>query len=528
MIETQSSSFKQILLEQNLITVDQLRAAKDEKKRHPRLLGEILVDLNFLDSLQLQQVLSQVTGLPYIDLNEITVDSQAFNLLSLEILQKYQALPFAYDLAKQQVSIAMADPEHVLWIDKLRKQLQHALNFYPTLKLYHADPQQIQAALHQASPPSSVTSDQDSVEKVESILTQAVQLGASDVHFQPEEQVVCIRYRIDGLLKTVQTFHKQNWSGVAVRLKIMAGLDIAESRRPQSGRFDKRLAGHQVDFRLSTHPTVFGENIVVRLLDKDKSLLRLSDIGFKQSHIDYLKTVSELPQGMIIISGPTGSGKTTTLYALFSEMDTQNRNIMTLEEPVEYQLPGIRQTEIKAGGVISFADGVRSILRQDPDVIFIGEIRDEATAKMALRSAMTGHLVIATVHSYDCFGVPARLIDLGLQPSLLAGHMVCAVSQRLIRKICLFCEHQGCDDCYQTGYKGRCAVVEILPFNDQLDELIAQGGNRSHIKQYCQNKYQASLWQDGQEKLAAGITTENELKRVLGDDLHYSLSFSQF
>jgi type IV pilus assembly protein PilB len=210
---------------------------------------------------------------------------------------------------------------------------------------------------------------------------------------------------------------------------------------------------------------------------------------------------------------------------LFSEMDTQNRNIMTLEEPVEYQLPGIRQTEIKEGGVINFADGVRSILRQDPDVIFIGEIRDEATAKMALRSAMTGHLVIATIHTYDCFGVPARLIDLGLHPSLLAGHIVCAVSQRLIRKICTYCNNNGCDECYQTGYKGRCAVVEILPFNDQLDELIAEGGNRSHIKQYCQRNQHISLWHDGQEKLAAGIATESELKRALGYAQPHSLSF---
>ena len=372
---------------------------------------------------------------------------------------------------------------------------------------------------------------------METILTQAVKAGASDIHFQPEDQFIRLRYRIDGLLQTEQTFHKQDWSGIAVRLKIMAGLDIAESRRPQSGRFDLRLAGHQVDFRLSTHPTLFGENIVVRLLDKDKSLLRLSELGFSQTHIDYLKKVSSLPQGMIIVSGPTGSGKTTSLYALFAEMDSRNRNIMTLEEPVEYHLPGIRQTEIKEGGIISFADGVRSILRQDPDVIFIGEIRDEATAKMALRSAMTGHLVIATVHSYDCYGVPARLVDLGLQPSLLAGHILCAVSQRLVRKICPACQASpipnefrnmdskirterpectqeylrtqesaifekqiskgagyGCEDCHQTGYKGRSAVVEILPFDDEIDQITANGANRSLIKQHCHKKINQLLF----------------------------------
>ena len=510
-------TLKQILLTQGLITPDQLRVAQDEKKRRPRFLGEILVDLNFLESLQLQQALSQSTGLPYIDLTQTPIDRDALSLLPSETLQQYQAVPFSYDSKNQNLSIAMADPEHIVWVDKLRESFHRLLGFYPTLQLYHADPQQIQATIHQANPAQALSPHDDTVTKVETILTQAVKAGASDIHFQPEDQFIRLLYRIDGLLQTEQTFHKQDWSGVSVRLKIMAGLDIAESRRPQSGRFDRRLAGHQVDFRLSTHPTLFGENIVVRLLDKDKSLLSLSELGFSQPHVDYLKKVSILPQGMIIVSGPTGSGTTTSLYALFSEMDSRNRNIMTLEEPVEYHLPGIRQTEIREGGILSFADGVRSILRQDPDVIFIGEIRDEATAKMALRSAMTGHLVIATVHSYDCYGVPARLVDLGLQPSLLAGHVLCAVSQRLVRKICAGCQTQGCNDCHQTGYKGRSALVEILPFDDEIDQIIANGANRSLIKKYCHTKKQPTLWHDGQTKLSMGITTEDELKRVLGD-----------
>ncbi|RZI46578.1 GspE/PulE family protein [Candidatus Finniella inopinata] len=506
-------TLKQILLTQGLITHDQLSVAEDEKKRSPRFLGEILVDLKFIESIQLQQALSQKTGLPYIDLTQITPDPDALSLLPLDTLQQHQAVPFAYDKTTKILSLAMADPEHILWVDKLREALPYPSN----LHLHHADPQQILALLHRAHPTQALSSHDDSITRVETILTQAVKAGASDIHFQPEEQFIRLRYRIDGLLQTEQTFHKQDWSGVSVRLKIMAGLDIAESRRPQTGRFDLRLAGHQVDFRLSTHPTIFGENIVVRLLDKDKTLLRLSELGFSQPHIDYLKKASSLPQGMIIVSGPTGSGKTTSLYALFAEMDSRNRNIMTLEEPVEYHLPGIRQTDIKEGGIISFADGVRSILRQDPDVIFIGEIRDEATAKMALRSAMTGHLVIATVHSYDCYGVPARLVDLGLQPSLLAGHILCAVSQRLVRKICQNCQTHKCDDCHQTGYKGRSALVEILQFDDEIDQMIANGANRSLIKQHCLQKNHSTLWHDGQAKLAAGIITTDELKRVLGD-----------
>lgn len=510
------TSFESILLEQGLITADQLYVAKEEKKKQAGLLGEILVDLNFLEPQQLQKALSQATGLPCINLNEILIESHTVALFPLEDLKKYQALPFAYDKVNQILHLAMADPEHIVYRDKLKKIFQESLKLCPKIQFYHADPQQIQAILHQTSPAHVLLTHDDNVARVDMILTQAIKRGVSDIHFQPEDQSVTVRYRIDGMLKTVQTFHKKNWSGVSVRLKIMSSLDIAEVRRPQSGRFDCFIAGHQVDFRLSTHPTLFGENIVIRLLDKNKSLLRLTDLGFSEDHINYLKKISSLSQGLILVSGPTGSGKTTTLYGLFAEMDTNNRNIMTLEEPVEYQLSGVRQTEIKEGGVINFSEGVRSILRQDPDVIFIGEIRDEATAKMALRSAMTGHLVIATIHSYDCFGVPARLIDLGLQPSLVAGHIICAISQKLIRKVCSLCQQKGCEDCDQTGYKGRCAIVEILPFDDTINHIIAQGGSRTLIKNHCEKNLQKSLWQDGQDKVTAGITTVSELERVLG------------
>ena len=515
---------KQLLLHQGLITPDQLRVAQEEQRRHPRLLGQILVELKFLNSQDLQRALSQTTGLPFVDLTEIHFKASLNSILPLDVCKQYQAVVLDYEPSTHHLSLAMADPENVVEVDVLKKHLFKQLGCDLTLQVFHADPQQIQAVLHHRYPLYYNPSHNDSVTRVEAILNQAVQGGASDVHFQPEEQSVQIRFRMDGLLKTMQTFHKQDWSGVAVRLKVMAGLDIAESRRPQTGRFDRNIAGHQVDFRLSTHPTIFGENIVVRLHDKNKNLLRLAELGFSASHLHYLKAVSERPQGLILISGPTGSGKTTTLYALFAEMDTHSRNIMTLEEPVEYQLPGIRQTEVREGGVISFSEGVRSILRQDPDVILIGEIRDEATAKMALRSAMTGHLVIATIHSYDCYGVAARLVDLGLQPSLLAGHIVCAVSQRLVRKVCIHCHHQGCAMCHQTGYKGRCALVEILPFDDHLDHLIATGANRSFIKQYCQENQHPDLRQDGQAKLNAGITTLSELKRVLGENEFYMVS----
>ncbi len=517
-----TSNLKDLLLYQGLVTKDQLRVAEEEQKRQPRLLGQVLVDLNFIDPIELQRILSQSTGIPFQDLTNIDLESESLFLLPLEVCKRHQAIIFKSEQDHQILSIAMADPENVLDIDTLKKYLHQKLGSQPKIILFHTDPQQIQAVLHQNfSSLHASSSRQGAIARVESILNQAVQTGASDIHFQPEEQSITVRFRIDGLLRTIETFHKQDWSAVAVRLKIMAGLDIAESRRPQTGRFDLRMAGHQVDFRVSTHPTVFGENIVIRLLDKSKNLLNLTDLGFEADQIQYLKNIASLSQGLILISGPRGSGKTTTLYALFAEMDSQHRNIMTLEEPVEYQIPGIRQTEIHEGGVITFADGGRSILRQDPDVIFIGEIRDEATAKMALRSAMTGHLVIATVHSFDCYGVAARLIDLGLHPSLLSGHILCAISQRLVRKICTLCQQQGCPVCSYTGYKGRCALVQILPFDSTLHRLINEGASRSLIQQYCHNNHFPDLWHDGQKKLKAGITSLSELKRVVGEHETY-------
>ena len=511
-------SLKDVLIQQELLTSDQLNVALEEQRRHPKMLEEVLLDLKFISPSALQNALSLVTGLPVVDLKNIILDSKIFNLLSLDVWRECQAVAFGW--RENVLCIAMVDPENILLIDRLRQHL-YETHKITQIQLYHADSQAIESYINQGDEfcPSyfSIEKADDSIVKlVDSILTHAVNIGASDIHFQPEEQVVRIRYRLDGILRTLQTLHKTMWPTLSVRLKVMGGMDISEARRPQNGRFTRQIAGHEVDFRISSHPTIHGENIVTRLLDKDKSLLSLEDLGFVSDQIEYLKKVSEFPQDMIIVSGPTGSGKTTTLYALFSQMNSEIRNIMTLEEPVEYQLQGIRQTEIKEGGVVSFSDGVRSILRQDPDVIFIGEIRDEATAKMALRSAMTGHLVIATLHTSDSFGVPSRLIDLGLHPNLLAGHIICSVSQRLIRKICFECQGSGCLKCDQSGLKGRIVLSEILSFNEDIDEIVAKGGNRTELKQYARQHGYKTINDDAELKLLSGVISQAEIKRVLG------------
>ncbi len=506
---------KDILIQQGLITFDQLRAAEEEKRRNPRLLGEVLVDLKLINPQLLQETLSLVTGLPAVNLKTLSVDKELSGLLTVEIWRSYKAVPFSQE--DIQISIAMADPENILLVDGLRSHFFDALGYMPSIQLYHADPAQIEGLIHTLYHINHPLEEfqEAAIEMVESVLIHAVRKGASDLHFQPENQTVTIRYRLDGILKVLQVLHKSYWSQLCVRLKIMANLDIAESRRPQSGRFNRHMAGYDIDFRLSTHPTIFGENIVVRVLNKDKAILSLDDLGFDKSQIDYLKVASMSPQGLMILSGPTGSGKTTTLYALFSQMDFETRNIMTLEEPVEYQLPGIRQTEIRDGG-INFADGVRSILRQDPDVIFIGEIRDEETAKMALRSAMTGHLVIATLHANDSFGVTERLRDLGIEPSLLSGNIICAVAQRLIRKCCLECDLTGCENCDGSGYKGRTLIAEILSFDEDFDTLISMNASRCDFLKAARTKNYQSLKDSASRKVEGGITTETEVKRVLG------------
>lgn len=514
---------KTLLLQKGILRPDQVRVAEEEQRRQPtKLFGEILVDLKLISPKALQETLSLVTGFPFVNLKETSVNQGVVLTLPGHIWRQHHAI--AFDKNNNRFLIAMADPENILLCDALKSKLYEFLGQHPEIQFYHADPQQIENAIDTLCKNSDAPNSdkQAALEIAESILTHAVRKGASDIHFQPEDQTLQIRCRIDGILRTTEVLHKSAWASLSVCLKVMANLDIAESRRPQSGRFDRQIAGHALDFRLSTHPTIFGENIVVRLLNKDKSLLTLDELGFELSDIDYLKRASDSPQGMIILSGPTGSGKTTTLYALFSQMDFEKRNIMTLEDPVEYQLSGIRQTEVREGGVMGFADGIRSILRQDPDVIFIGEIRDEETARMAVRSAMTGHLVIATLHANNCCSVPARLMDLGISPNLLSGNIVCAVAQRLVRKLCQNCAGDGCDDCDKTGFRGRVAVTEILPFDAGMDELISKNAGYFEIFQYVKSKGCRSLEADSLKKVQRKMTTAAEVNRVLGGEFFLS------
>jgi type II secretory ATPase GspE/PulE/Tfp pilus assembly ATPase PilB-like protein len=511
----------EILIEKKLITSDQLSIALHHQSETHKLLGEILVSLSFLKSMVLQEVLSEITGLPFIDLSKVVLIKQDVLLLSRKVAVQYKALVIRQNA--QEIHIAMADPENIIFVD----HLHDVLNTPKKLILYHADPTQLEecwAVYYEDSEPSTpFPTDSEVITLVQNSIYAAVKAGASDIHFQPEEQVGLIRNRIDGVLRQAQTIRKDLWQAISVRLKIMASLDIGEFRRPQSGRFCLNIFGKDIDFRVSFHPTIHGEAIVIRILDRSRAFLTLEEIGFSPEEAVSLKQLATMPQGVILVSGPTGAGKTTTLYALLAYMNVVEKNIVTLEQPVEYHMKGIRQTEVREASVMSFAEGVRSLLRQDPDVIFLSEIRDSETAQMAFRAAMTGHLVLATIHANSAKGVVERLEDLGVSNRLAAENVICSLAQRLIRKLCPNCRKEitvsedkknllgissstifmasleGCDACHKTGYKGRVAILDIL--ND--------------LKIYHHSTTQV-LWTKGLQHVLSGMTSIEELERVLG------------
>jgi general secretion pathway protein E/type IV pilus assembly protein PilB len=370
------------------------------------------------------------------------------------------------------------------------------------------------------------------VRLVNALLVDSIKSGASDIHFEPEGSFLRLRYRIDGEMVQVRSFHRDYWSAMVVRLKILSGMNIAETRNPQDGRISYNMLGRDVDFRVATQPTIHGENVVMRLLDKAKSLVPLEDLGFSDENIAILKRLIKRPNGIIILTGPTGSGKTTTLYSILSYINNIETNIMTLEDPVEYQLPLIRQSSVREGSGLDFLNGIKSLMRQDPDIIFIGEVRDEDTALMSVRAALTGHQVFTTLHTNDALGAIPRLTDIGVPAHLLSGSLIGCLAQRLVRKLCTRCKKAytaspeeckilnvdpanpptiyqpvGCDACAHKGYKGRTGIVEVLRIDPELDELIATNATRKHMMEHALKMGFVNMQRDGVRKVLLGETS---------------------
>ncbi len=549
------------MVELGLITEDQLHVALHEKRRTGKMLGNIMVDLGFIDEETLTLFLAESSGHDVFNPKNTIFDGNTLALLEKDIAMKHKILPVS--MSETEVCVAMADPYDVVAMDTLSRFLPKKLKIKPLVSTAAVLSDAIDAAYGYASSVNAILkeledADEDEeidltnlddseafshpiVRLVNALVFEAVKIGASDLHFEPEENFVRLRYRKDGTLFTAQILHKQHWNGISQRIKIMSKMNIADKLSPQDGRFGMSVNGKEADFRVSSLPTVHGENIVLRVLDQSASIMPMEKLGFSEHNLNLIKKSQAKPEGIIIVTGPTGSGKTTSLYSMLNEINTVDVNIQTLEDPVEYSLPMIRQTHVREG-VLEFADGIKALLRQDPDIIFIGEIRDAETAGMALKAAMTGHQVYTTLHTNDSFGAIPRLFDLGLKPGMVAGSIISIFAQRLARVLCPSCKQPytpdekeceilgvdptkpleiyraqqgGCDVCEGTGYKGRTAIVEILAFDEEIDELMARGESKAEIKSLAVKKGFKSMKDDGIMKVLEGKTSLEALAKVV-------------
>lgn len=547
------------LIAQGLITEDQVSIALKEQKKSSKPLGEALVSLGFVTEAILRDALSEMLGRESIDLSNVVPDNEALQLIPKDISVRFNIIPISLDLENNTLSVAMTDIYNLVVLDRLRVTAGNRIEIIPLLAgeseisdsidQFYGYELSVDGILHEIETgevdydslqAEGDTYSQPLVRLVDAILSDAVKSGASDVHFEPEEGFLRLRYRIDGVLRQVRSLHKDYWSAIVVRLKVISNMNIAETRAPQDGRISLNIRGHQIDFRVSSQPTTHGENVVLRVLDRAKGIVDIDDLGLHEDSLSLLKLIMARPEGIILVTGPTGSGKTTTLYSMLGYVRSEQVNIMTLEDPVEYPMDLIRQTSINEVLRMDFANGIRSLMRQDPDIILVGEIRDSDTAEMALRAAMTGHQVYSTLHTNSAVGTIPRLIDIGVKSEILAGNIIGILGQRLVRTLCPHCktshtaadielqllglpigdsvdiyDANGCDICEGIGYKGRVAILEVLKIDTELDELIAENATMGKIKKHLKGKGFKSLADDAVRRVIEGLTSLDEVTRVI-------------
>ena len=552
------------LVEKRLLTPEQLKQVLEKLKTDPRRLGEILVADGLLTENQMMEALSEQLKIPFVDVEYYKIDKRVVDLFPKKFLYENQAAPLFQ--MQNTVTVAMADPLNLRTIDRLRSFCKcdvQPLLAAPTaiskvLDRFYGPVDSLEEVLHDAGskleelPVAVAESGEDAkdlaavaarapiVKLVDTILKQAVTGRASDIHLEPEEKTTRLRYRIDGVLYKVPAPPKQMEAAVISRFKIMSGLDIAERRLPQDGRFQLKLGDQEVDFRISTFPTLYGENVAIRVLDKSAISFSLDQLGFPPALLEKFKALIQRPHGIVLVTGPTGSGKTSTLYAGLRILDSVKYNIITLEDPVEYRIPGIRQSQIDVKAGLNFASGLRSIVRQDPDVIMIGEIRDLETAEIAIHAALTGHLVFSTLHTNDAPGAITRLIDMGVEPFLVSSALIGVLAQRLVRTLCVRCKQpgtatrealaslgvkempaggaifriKGCEECKQSGYRGRTGIFELLEMSDALREKTIAKSSSSDLRAQAVRDGMQTLRQSGVAKVLSGVTTVEEILRV--------------
>jgi type II secretory ATPase GspE/PulE/Tfp pilus assembly ATPase PilB-like protein len=549
----------ELLVQQGLITSDQLRIALTEQKSQKMPIGRLLVRLGFVTEAVIRDIMARTIGQEAIDLAQVVVDAEALKLVPQEFARRQRVLPIAFDSQERVLVVAITELYNVVAIDQLRAslppdiQLRTVLAGEAQLEDYidhfygyelsvdgilreietgELDWQSLQAGGDEYTQPI--------VRLVGALLIDAVKRGSSDIHFEPEHAFLRVRYRIDGVLEQVRSLHKTYWPGIAVRLKVISGMNIAETRAPQDGRLSLNLNGRPVDFRVSSHPTIYGENIVLRVLDREKSIISLDQMKLPKPIMAKLNLMLARPEGILVITGPTGSGKTTTLYSLLSQVNVEGVNIMTLEDPVEYPVALMRQTSVSEASKLDFANGIRSIMRQDPDIILVGEVRDKETAEMAFRAAMTGHQVFTTLHTNSAIGAFPRLFDIGIMPDIIAGNIIGVIAQRLVRTLCQQCRVEykpsleekhilglppesgatiyrhrdgGCRHCNNRGYKGRVPILEILHMDGDLDELVARRATGRELRRAAAEKGFRTLADEGVARVLDGSTSIAEVSR---------------
>lgn len=564
------SRIGELLVREKMVSLQQLQQAQDEAKRTGKRLGATLARLGYVNDQALTQFVAKQYSLPSIDLGEIEIDPAVLKLVPREICEKHQVIPVRR--SGPTLIVAMADPSNIYAIDELKFLTQY--NIEPVVaseggveaalsRYYDKGPDLDQMVGELDVDNVDYTSDSDDAVNVvdlenqageapvvklcNAILLSAIKKKTSDIHIEPYEKSFRVRFRIDGMLQEEMRPPLKLRNAITSRLKIMASLNIAERRLPQDGRIKLKIGGNrEMDFRVSVLPTLFGEKIVLRLLDKSSLQLDMTKLGFEAKPLADFKHAIKKPYGMVLVTGPTGSGKTTTLYSALSELNTTERNISTAEDPVEYNLHGINQVQMLEGIGLNFATALRAFLRQDPNIVMVGEIRDFETAEIAVKAALTGHLVLSTLHTNDAPSTVSRLLNMGIEPFLVTASVNLVVAQRLARRICEGCKQpltekhpeallklgmteeqvrvavihkgRGCQICNNTGYKGRVALYEVMPFTDPLKELVLQGASAAEIKAEMIRGGTQSLRMAGIAKILEAMTTPEEVLRTTVED----------
>jgi general secretion pathway protein E len=546
-------SLGEMLVEEKLITPAQLESAQTLLRQQGGKLGDILLNQGLVKAEQLAIVLSIQLNLPLIDLKRHTVQPHALRLIPEEMARKRALIPL--DIVNDSLMVVMADPEDVRTIEDVKAQTKMRVevalgvrsDIERAIDLNYRSSGAIEKQVSKFAPASTdktediatLTARTPIAETLDLLIAQAVKDRASDVHIEPQEDRLRIRYRIDGILHDMFSFPLNVHSSLVSRVKILSEMDISEQRRPQDGQFSIKIGVNEVDIRAATMETPYGERVTLRILDKSLALFTLTELGFQSDVLNKYRTMLKSPLGMILVGGPTGSGKTTTLYASINELDRNERNIMTIEDPIEYSFMDINQTQVNTKAGITFAGGLRSIMRHDPDVILVGEIRDKDTATTAIQAALTGHLVLSSIHANDAVGVLFRLMDLDAETASISSTLIGIASQRMVRRICPNCrapyqppedelvafnkelENQavtfyhgmGCNLCANTGYRGRIGIFEFLVMSEAIRKMLRSHAGAGEIRAQAIAEGMVTMKQDGMLKVKEGITSISEVMR---------------